>query len=257
MDKLKQLIKDKLKEVSSYKGIDGSFDTALQWIWLFGGKELLKNKLDIYSPSNEFRIFKKAMENGKITIADLDKVTKGEHGQADNIPFSQTAVWKQDIKPYLDRLKQDKFNDLNIDLEETSVTGASPSAGTFTPGTGAQYATPYAFKKGTNSKGTKNIYYYKLGFKPVKTKNLNEAQLDIDTYIDSLNITDEKLKQHIKSRLEGFDTLEAKLNQLIPLLQKAKQRTLDYYKNKPNYSVLYSTDMANDYLTDLIDLFKN
>ena len=27
-----------IKEVSSYKGIDGYFDTALQWIWLFGGK---------------------------------------------------------------------------------------------------------------------------------------------------------------------------------------------------------------------------
>jgi hypothetical protein len=40
-------------------------------------------------------------------------------------------------------------------------------------------------------------------------------------------------------------------------LQKAKQRTLDYYKNKPNYSVVYGTDLANDYLTDLIDLFKN
>lgn len=169
----------------------------------------------------------------------------------------------------------DKIKQLIKDkLKETSVTGAGPSAGTFTPGTGAQYATPYAFKKGTNSKGTKNIYYYKLGYKPVNQKslnkqakgievkqmwkeNINEAQLDIDAYIDFLNITDDKLKQHIKSRLEGFDTLEAKLNQLIPLLQKAKQRTLDYYKNKPNYSVLYGTDMANDYLTDLIDLFKN
>jgi hypothetical protein len=142
-------------------------------------------------------------------------------------------------------------------LEEESVTGAGPSAGTFTPGTGAQYATPNAFKKGTNSKGTKNIYYYKLGFKPVKQTKLSEAQLDTDAYIDSLNIEDKSLKTHIKSRLEGFDTIEKKLNELVPLLQKAKQRTLDYYKNKPNYSVVYGTDLANDYLTDLIDLFKN
>ena len=169
----------------------------------------------------------------------------------------------------------DKIKQLIKDkLKETSATGAGPSAGTFTPGTGPQTGTPAAYRKDTNSKGTKNIYYYKLGFKPVNQKklnkqakgievkqmwkeNINEAQLDIDAYIDSLNITDEKLKQHIKSRLEGFDTLEAKLNQLIPLLQKAKQRTLDYYKNKPNYNVLYGTDMANDYLNDLIDLFKN
>jgi hypothetical protein len=111
-------ISNPIKEASSYKGIDGDFDTALQWIWLFGGKELLRKRLEIYSPSNNFRFFKKAMEDGKITIQDLDKVTKGEYGQTNGIPFSQTAIWKQDIKPYLDRVKQNKINDLNIDLEE-------------------------------------------------------------------------------------------------------------------------------------------
>jgi hypothetical protein len=280
MDKIRNIIKQvmtadaPIKEISSYKGVDGHFDTALSWIWHFGGKELIQSKLDIYSPNGESRFFKKAMENGKITIQDIDKVTKGEHGQADGIPFSQTAVWKQDLKPYLDNFKQEKFNNNGIDLEEESTTGAGPSAGTFTPGGGAQYATPNAFKKGTNSKGTKNIYYYKLGFKPVDQKKLNqqakgievkqiwkedvnEAQLDADTYVDSLNITQPELKTFIKSRLEGFETLEQKLNALLPLLQKAKQKTLDYYKNNPNFNVLYGTDLANDYLNDLIDLFKN
>jgi len=125
---LKRIIKEELvnslKEASSYKGIEGSFDTALQWIWFFGGKELLQNKLGIYSTSQNYFRFKKAMENGEITIQDLDKATKGEHGQAGGIPFSQTAVWTQDIKPYLDRVKQDKINDLNIDLEEETATGA-------------------------------------------------------------------------------------------------------------------------------------
>ena len=50
--------KKKLKEASSYKGIDGSFDTALQWIWFFGGKELLQNKLGIYSTSQNYFRFK-------------------------------------------------------------------------------------------------------------------------------------------------------------------------------------------------------
>ena len=278
MDKLKSIIKQTLKEVSIHKGIDGQFDTALQWIWLFGGKELLKNKLEIYSPSNEFRTFKKAMETGKITIQDLDKATQGEHGQADNIAFSQTAVWKQDLKPYLDNYNQEKFNNLNIDLEEESGTGGGASAGAFSPGEGPQTATKAgtdaAYKKNTNSKGTTNNYYYKLGYKPVNQKklnqqakgievkqmwkeNVNEAQLDVDAYIDSLNIDTPELKIFIKSRLEGFDTLEQKLNELLPLLQNAKEKTLNYYKDNPNFNVLYGTDLANDYLNDLINLFKD
>ena len=47
---LKRMVKEELdnvsnpmKEASSYKEIDGSFDTALQWIWFFGCKELLQN----------------------------------------------------------------------------------------------------------------------------------------------------------------------------------------------------------------------
>jgi hypothetical protein len=282
MDKLKSIIKQTLKEVSIHKGIDGQFDTALQWIWLFGGKELLKNKLEIYSPSNEFRTFKKAMETGKITIQDLDKATQGEHGQADNIAFSQTAVWKQDLKPYLDNYNQEKFNNLNIDLEEESGTGGGASAGAFSPGEGPQTAekvkkegTDAAYKKNTNSKGTtNNIYVKNFKYKLVNQKalnkqakgievkqmwkeNVNEAQLDIDAYIDSLNIDKPELKTFIKSRLEGFDTLEQKLNELLPLLQNAKQKTLDYYKNNPNFNVLYGTDLANDYLNDLINLFKD
>ena len=54
-------------------------------------------------------------------------------------------------------------------LKEMSVTGTGAS---FTPGTGAQYATPFAFNPNKKAKGAKNIYYYKLGFKPVNQKQL-------------------------------------------------------------------------------------
>jgi hypothetical protein len=167
------------------------------------------------------------------------------------------------------------------EISEESGTGGGASAGAFIPGDGPQTAEKVkkegidaAYKKNTNSKGTTNNYYYKLGYKPVNQKklnqqakgievkqmwkeNVNEAQLDVDAYIDSLNIDKPELKTFIKSRLDGFDTLEQKLNELLPLLQNAKQRTLDYYKNKPNFNVLYGTDLANDYLNDLINLFKN
>ena len=172
---LKRIIKEELvnslKEAISYKGIEGSFDTALQWIWFFGGKELLQNKLGIYSTSQNYFRFKKAMENGEITIQDLDKTTKGEHGQAGGIPFSQTAVWTQDIKPYLDRVKQDKINDLNIDLEEESATGAI--------GVGAgPIQTPYAFasKGQKTNKATQTAI--KQGFKKASGMPKNSKILD-------------------------------------------------------------------------------
>ena len=167
-------------------------------------------------------------------------------------------------------------------ISEESGTGGGASAGAFSPGEGPQTAekvkkegTDAAYKKNTNSKGTtNNIYVKNFKYKLVNQKalnkqakgievkqmwkeNVNEAQLDVDAYIDSLNIDKPELKTFIKSRLEGFDTLEQKLNELLPLLQNAKERTLNYYKNKPNFNVLYGTDLANDYLNDLINLFKN
>ena len=101
------------------------------------------------------------------------------------------------------------------ELFEESGTGGGASAGAFSPGEGSQTATKAgtdaAYKKNTNSKGTTNNYYYKLGYKPVNQKklnkqakgievkqmwkeNVNEAQLDVDAYIDSLNIDKPELK---------------------------------------------------------------
>ena len=50
-------------------------------------------------------------------------------------------------------------------LKEMSATNQGGAS--FTPGEGANYATPTVFNKNKNAKGAKNIYYYKLGFKPV------------------------------------------------------------------------------------------
>jgi hypothetical protein len=68
-------------------------------------------------------------------------------------------------------------NIIRKQLEEESATGTGAS---FTAGAGENYATPNAFNPNTNAKGTKNIYYYKLGFKPVNQKKLNKAAKGID-----------------------------------------------------------------------------
>ena len=92
--------------------------------------------------------------------------------------------------------------------------------------------------------------------KGIETKKLEEANTNVESFLDDLNV-DASQRKFIASRILGFDTLEAKLNELLPLLQSAKHKTMDYYRNQPSYNVLYGTDIANDYLDDLIELFKD
>lgn len=61
---------------------------------------------------------------------------------------------------------KDIIREVLQELNEISTTGTGAS---FTPGTGAQYATPFAFsKKGKKNNATK--YAEKLGYTTVKTK---------------------------------------------------------------------------------------
>jgi hypothetical protein len=88
-------------------------------------------------------------------------------------------------------------------------------------------------------------------------KQLKEADTNVEEYLNDLNISNPDNKKWIASRLLGFDTLETKLNELLPLLQQAKHETMDYYRQNPeSFTVVYGTDLANDYLNDLIELFK-
>jgi hypothetical protein len=159
-------------------------------------------------------------------------------------------------------------------LSEESSTGAGTTAATFTPGEGAQYATKYAYNPNKKAKGAKNIYYYKLGWKPVDAdelhknakgiehkdlwkKKLEEVDESSEAYVNSLNLPDPTLKQFIETRITDFDKIEDKLNTLLPLLKKAKTETMEYYKTSPDFQVKYGTDLAVDYLDDLITLFKD
>ena len=115
---------------------------------------------------------------------------------------------------------------------------------------------------------TDNVYVKDFKYKLVNQKELNKKAkgievkrvmeaTDVEDFLNGINITDPDKRKFITDRLEGFDTLEKKLNALIPLLQTAKHETMDYYRANPNsFSVVYGTDLANDYLNDLIDLFK-
>jgi hypothetical protein len=94
--------------------------------------------------------------------------------------------------------------------------------------------------------------------KGLPAKSLNEANTDVESYLQDLNISDPDKRKFIAGRILGFDELETKLNELLPLLQQAKHKTMDYYRQNPeSFSVVYGTDLANDYVNDLIELFKD
>jgi hypothetical protein len=155
-------------------------------------------------------------------------------------------------------------------LKEISATGTGGAH--FEPGEGVNYATPFAFNPNKKAKGAKNIYYYKLGWKPVDTNKLHKQAKGIEhkdlwkgklkeesteTYINNLNLTDPALTQFVTDRISDFDKIEDKLNTLLPLLKQAKTKTMDYYKNSPDFKVQYGTDLVTDYLDDIIKLLRD
>jgi hypothetical protein len=153
--------------------------------------------------------------------------------------------------------ERDKIKNLIVKrLKEESATGTGAS---MTAGDGINYATPVAGK-------AKN-YYYKLGFKPVKTtkpKSFDKKQLweeetpefDVESFIASLPTDDEKLKEYVAGRLGDFNLLSGKLKELIILIRDAKKETIASYKQNPQYRAVYGTDLAVSLVDNLIKLFK-
>jgi len=125
-------------------------------------------------------------------------------------------------------------------LSEESTTGSG--GGSFTPGQSENYATPFAFKRTTKNKSKKKFQSKIVDFKQLWHHHLNE---------------EEDLKNFIDKRLEGFQVIQTKLNELIPMIARAKKKTVDAYKSNPNYDIMYGTDIASSYLDDLIKLFKD
>ena len=160
------------------------------------------------------------------------------------------------------------------DLDEMSTTGGGANAASFSGGTGMQYATPYAFRKtkkkqepipenigadlGPGPKasedGVKDNTYvkqfaYKLVPKKIKGSGIIVKQL----------FEDEEEKKNFQSkRIEAFDGVEEKLNNIYTMISNAKNETIKYYKNNPDsFKVVKATDLIVDYLTDIEKLLKN
>lgn len=172
---------------------------------------------------------------------------------------------------------RDKIKEIiRAKLKEMSATGAGAGAAHFEPGAGAQYATPFAFNPNKKAKGAQNIYYYKLGWKPVPVEKLHKASKTIDhkdlwkkkleekestdSFINSLNLQDGDLKAFITDRIDDYDEIENKLNTLLPLLKQAKAKTEKAYKEKPDFNTakeLPGTEFGKEQLDNMIKNANN
>jgi len=133
------------------------------------------------------------------------------------------------------------------ELKEVSATGGSA---TFTPGTGAQYATPRAFTKDSKSKKRKNIYYYKMGYKDVP-KKIKGSGLEVKKLYEG------EFNEFQKGRIDIFEKIENELNDLPPLISNAKNKTVEYYSSNPgSYAIINSTDLILEYIKDIKTLLK-
>jgi hypothetical protein len=135
-------------------------------------------------------------------------------------------------------------------LAEMSATGQGGAS--FTAGQGEGYATPAAFASKTNSKGTKNIYYYKLGFKPVPDKikgsGLPVKKLWEEDILNEVNEFQQK-------RLDGIDEIEKLLNEISPLVSNAKNETIELYSgNAGSYDITQPIEIVLSYLKEVKQL---
>jgi len=121
-------------------------------------------------------------------------------------------------------------------------------------GEGIGYLTPRAFDKNKSSTGAKDIYYYKLGFKPVP-KKIKGAGTIVKQLFEKEELTEYSDFQ--QKRINIFDDVEEKINSISPLLSNAKNETAQYYNENPgSYAIVYSTDMVNELLDDITKLLK-
>ena len=155
-------------------------------------------------------------------------------------------------RTHLRKFYPDQYNQIKSQLEEISTTGGGAGAASFTPGTGGQYATPYAFsgkKKGKYSDG--GMYTKKFGYKLVPNK-IKGSGLEVKNLFEA-----ESSQTYQQRRIEAFDKIEQELNDIYKMLSNAKNETVQYYTDNPSsYAVVKPTDLVLDYIQDIKNLLQ-
>ena len=211
----------------------------------------IKHKL-IQLPS-----FGESLKKLSIALSSIRKLATTDAGKKDPKVADLLGQIRDTFNSYRTHLRKnypDLYSGIKNQLEEISVTGGGVAGASFTPGVGAQYATPYAFNKNKKADGTTRNYYYKLGYKPVP-KKIKGSGLEVKQLFQEEETSPES-KFH-SDRIDDFDSITNDLNDIYKLVSNAKNKTIDYYKENPkSFQVVQPTTLLKDYLKDIKKLLK-
>ena len=160
--------------------------------------------------SDEFKIGDSKVSKGvKYTVTNIDKETGGVKWDVDYLPnfeelfetstelvrvskgvylkakddskfrdiYEESKNIRNKIRTHIRNEYPDDYRRMTVNIDEMSTTGGGAGAASFTSGTGAQYATPYAFRK--KGQKTDDKAYKEIGY-----KSINEARIDQSKMFD-------------------------------------------------------------------------
>lgn len=77
-------------------------------------------------------------------------------------------------------------------------------------------------------------------------------------YNRNIKEQEDKVSKFHAERIEAFDKLESRFEDIKKLIKLGKIETIKYYRENPkSYAVVIGTDMLNDYLNDIETLLQN
>ena len=195
----------------------------------------------------------------KSTVTDIDPETGAiSWDVADVADFTSTYKALQQAKKFLDTLEKTgkSKDDTAIDQFAEEIANLFNSFRTHVRKNypkeyervsrlkeeeGIGYLTPKAFNKNKKSTGAPSIYYYKLGYKPVpkKIKGAGTIVKQLFEYNDFQ-----------QKRINVFNEIEDKINNILPMLSNAKNETAEFYNENPgSYAIVVPTD----YILEILD----
>jgi len=91
-------------------------------------------------------------------------------------------------------------------------------------------------------------------------KKVQDLMLKIyfNMYNRNIKEQEDKVSKFHAERIEAFDKLESRFEDIKKLIKLGKIETIKYYRENPkSYAVVIGTDMLNDYLNDIETLLQN